>query len=90
MWFFPPCCPVQVLSCALCLHHVFLSEQIKMMMMIYTIPGAGFLVVHALQIFSLLLVFLSTSLIRRHSVNPLCSVFYGSATVDFFCVGDLH
>jgi len=30
---FPPCCPVQVLSCALCLHHVFLSEQIKMMMM---------------------------------------------------------
>jgi len=31
--FFPPCCPVQVLSCALCLHHVFLSEQIKMMMM---------------------------------------------------------
>ena len=27
------CCPVQVLSCALCLHHVFLSEQIKMMMM---------------------------------------------------------
>ena len=23
MWFFPPCCPVQVLSCALCLHHVF-------------------------------------------------------------------
>jgi len=38
VWFFPPCCPVQVLSCALCLHHVFLSEQIKlmMMMMIYT------------------------------------------------------
>jgi len=31
--FFPPCCPVQILSCALCLHHVFLSEQIKMMMM---------------------------------------------------------
>ena len=31
MWFFPPCCPVQVLSCALCLHHVLLSEQIKMM-----------------------------------------------------------
>ena len=30
---FPPCCPVQVLSCALSLHHVFLSEQIKMMMM---------------------------------------------------------
>jgi len=31
---FPPCCPVQVLSRALCLHHVFLSEQIKIMMMI--------------------------------------------------------
>ena len=31
---FPPCCPVQVLSFALCLHHVFLSEQIKMMMII--------------------------------------------------------
>ena len=30
---FPPCCPVQVLSCARCLHHVFLSEQIKMMKM---------------------------------------------------------
>ena len=37
MWFFPPCCPVQVLSCALCLHHVFLSEQIKMMMMIFVV-----------------------------------------------------
>ena len=35
--FFPPCCPVQVLSCALCLHHVFLSEQIKMMMMMMMI-----------------------------------------------------
>jgi len=32
--FFWPCCPVQVLSFTLCLHHVFLSEQIKMMMMI--------------------------------------------------------
>jgi len=31
--FFRPCCPVEVLSFALCLHHVFLSEQIKMMMM---------------------------------------------------------
>jgi len=30
---FPPCCPVQVSSFALCLHHVFVSEQIKMMMM---------------------------------------------------------
>jgi len=30
---FPPCCPVQVLSFALCLHHVFLSELIKMVMM---------------------------------------------------------
>ena len=30
---FRPCCPVQVLSFDLCLHHVFLSEQIKMMMM---------------------------------------------------------
>ena len=28
---FRPCCPVQVLSFALCLHHVFVSEQIKMM-----------------------------------------------------------
>ena len=37
---FPPSCPVQVLSCALCLHHVFLSEQIKMMMMIL-IQNAG-------------------------------------------------
>ena len=34
---FPPCCPVQVLSCAVCLHHVFLSEQIKMMMMMMMI-----------------------------------------------------
>jgi len=33
---FPPCCPVQVLSILIfvcTLHHVFLSEQIKMMMM---------------------------------------------------------
>ena len=34
---FRPCCLVQVLSCALCLHHVFLSEQIKMMMMMMMI-----------------------------------------------------
>jgi len=35
VWFFPPCCPVQVIRFyrVLFLHHVFLSEQIKMMMM---------------------------------------------------------
>jgi len=39
---FPPCCPVQVLSCAFCLHHVFLSEQIKMMMMMMMITTCVF------------------------------------------------
>jgi len=41
VWFSPPCCPVQVLLCALCLHHVFLSEQIKMMMMMMNLYEAN-------------------------------------------------